>query len=183
MSKLDKIQESLRQTELVLEESSNSDTKEKLINGHVDVALVIGRVAAANYIEEEIASRSMCAVVPQGHRLYERESIKVADLKDEALICLNEKYQSYLNLIDSCEREGFYPNIKIKTMEAAMIYEFVAEGVGIGIDVDIHSKASISDRVRLIPIEDAIKWTVYVAYRKEAEGNKYLQSFLKELKR
>lgn len=125
---------------LVLEEGSNPDIKEKLINGQVDVALVIGRVAATGFIEEEIDSKSMCAVVPKGHSFFERESLKIADLKGQPLISLNEKYQSYANLLDSCEREGFYPDVRIKTMEAAMIYEFVREGLGIGIDVDIHNK-------------------------------------------
>ncbi len=44
----------------------------------------------------------------------------------------------------------FHPDIKIKTMEAAMIYEFVKEGLGIGIDVDIHNRESLYKDIRLI---------------------------------
>ena len=59
-----------------------------------------------------------------------------------------------------------------------MIYEFVAEGLGIGIDVDIHNKKSISDDIKLIPIEDAINWNVYVAYEKTKAGDKHVKAFL-----
>ncbi|SDB34062.1 DNA-binding transcriptional regulator, LysR family [Pseudobutyrivibrio sp. YE44] len=181
MKKIEQYQKFLGRTELVLEEGSNPDIKEKLINGQFDVALVIGRVAATGFIEQEIDSKSMCAVVSDGHKFFARESLSISDLKDEALISLNEKYQSYANLINSCEREGFYPDVRIKTMEAAMIYEFVREGLGIGIDVDIHNKEAISKDIKLIPIEDGISWNVYIAYEKSKEDDKKLQQFVKIL--
>ncbi|WP_170830859.1 LysR substrate-binding domain-containing protein [Pseudobutyrivibrio sp. ACV-2] len=80
-------------------------------------------------------------------------------------------------MLNSCEREGFYPDVRIKTMEAAMIYEFVREGLGIGIDVDIHNKEVFSKDIKLIPIEDGISWNVYVAYEKSKEDDKKLQQF------
>jgi len=176
--KVEQFQEKLSNTKLVLEEGPNDEIKNALIMGKLDIALVIGRIAGSDFIEEELASKTMCAIVPKNHPLYSRSSIKIADLKAEQLICLNEKYQSYRNLASSCEREGFYPNIRIKTMEASMIYEFVAEGLGLGIDVDIHNKKSISDDIKLIPIEDAINWNVYVAYEKTKAGDKHVKAFL-----
>ncbi len=176
--KVEKFQEKLSNTKLVLEEGPNDEIKDALIMGKLDVALVIGRIAGFDFVEEELASKTMCAVVPKNHPLYSRSSIKIADLKAEQVICLNKKYQSYRNLVSSCEREGFYPNIRIKTMEASMIYEFVAEGLGIGIDVDIHNKKSISSDINLIPIEDAINWNVYVAYEKSKADDKHVKAFL-----
>jgi DNA-binding transcriptional LysR family regulator len=65
-------------------------------------------------------------------------------------------------------------------MEASMIYEFVKQGLGIGIDVDIHSMESIGKDVKLIPIEDSINWNVYVAYPASNES-KTLRQFLETL--
>ncbi|MDC7280725.1 LysR family transcriptional regulator [Butyrivibrio fibrisolvens] len=178
MKKMDQFQDAAKGTDIVWEEASNQDVKNKLIKGQLDVALVIGRVAAVGFIEEEVSSKIMCAVVPKGHKLYSRKTIKIKDLKDEQLISLNEKYQSYTNLINSCEHEGFFPTIRAKTMEAAMIYEFVEEGLGIGIDVDIHSKNSLSKNVKLIPITDSIPWAVYVAYSKENQQSSMVRKFL-----
>ena len=59
-----------------------------------------------------------------------------------------------------------------------MIYEFVNEGLGIGIDVDIHSKKAISSEVNLIPIEDAIPWSVYVVYNNNKLDDIHMKSFL-----
>ena len=179
MKKMEQFQSFAAETDVVWEEASNQDIKNKLMNGKLDVALFIGRVASSDFVELEMASKTMCAVVPKNHGFFERESICIKDLKDQQLICLNEKYQSYSNLLAACEREGFFPNIKAKTMEAAMIYEFVEEGVGIGIDVDIHSKKKISSDVRLIPINDGIPWVVYLAHRKERKNDKLIEEFMK----
>ena len=181
--KIEQFQERLSNTKLILEEGPNDEIKSALTMGKVDVALVIGRTPGADFVEDELASKTMCAVVPKGHPLYSMTSLKIADLKDEQIICLNEKYQSYRNLLNSCEREGFYPNIRIKTMEASMIYEFVAEGLGIGIDVDIHHKErAISPDINLIPIEDAIPWSVYVVYRDSKTEDEQVQAFLEMIR-
>ena len=67
-------------------------------------------------------------------------------------------------------------------MEAAMIYEFVVEGLGIGIDVDIHSKNSISDNVKLIPIENGVPWIVYMVYKEDKATSPYIKQFLDTIK-
>jgi len=178
---IDKIQEDLENVELSIEESSNLDVKLKLAKNQIDLGLVIGRVAADDLIEKELETKTMCAVVPKNHKFFNRESLQIKDLKDEQLISLNEKYQAYSNLLNSCEREGFFPHIRIKTMEAAMIYEFVKEGVGIGIDVDIHNKVSYKEDLKLIPITDAIAWTVYLVYKKDKKKDECLVRIEKEL--
>ena len=178
VKKMEQFQELSPGFDIIWEESSNQDVKDKLVKGQLDIALVIGRVAAADFVEYEVSSKTMCAVVPKGHRLYDKDSIIIKELKDEQLISLNEKYQSYTNLVNTCEREGFYPNIRAKTMEAAMIYEFVEEGAGIGIDVDIHGKSILSQNVKLIPIIDGIPWAVYLVYNEKVKNSELIKSFI-----
>ncbi len=178
MKKMEAFQAAFTGNDIIWDEGSNQDVKDRLVKGQLDIALVIGRVAATDFVEKEVSSKQMCAIIPSNHPLYDKDSIQIRDLKDEQLITLNEKYQSYTNLLNTCEREGFYPNIRAKTMEAAMIYEFVSEGLGIGIDVDIHSKDSLSDRFKLIPIADGIPWSVYVAYNNNNQNNPLIKYFL-----
>ncbi len=178
MKKMEAFQAAFTGNDIIWDEGSNQDVKDRLVKGQLDIALVIGRVAATDFVEKEVSSKQMCAIVPSNHPLYDKDSIQIRDLKDEQLITLNEKYQSYTNLLNTCEREGFYPNIRAKTMEAAMIYEFVSEGLGIGIDVDIHGKDSLSDRFKLIPIADGIPWSVYVAYNNNNQNNPLIKCFL-----
>lgn len=178
MNEVEALQASVENFEISMEEGYNQDIKTKLINGELDVALVIGRLAAADVVEQEIDTKIMCALVPRNHRLFEQSSISIKDLENEQLICLNERYQSYSNLVAACERQGFFPKIRIKTMEAAMIYEFVEDGLGIGIDVDIHKKDFISKDIKLIPIKDGVPWSVYIIYKKNSKNEQLIKRFI-----
>lgn len=181
LDKMDFFQDKYSNYELIWEEGQNPDIKQKLIAGDLDVALVIGRLAASDYVEQEINSRDLCAVVPKGHDYYNRDKLEINDLKEKNIIILNEKYQSYHNFVQSCEHAGFYPNIKIKTMEAAMIYEFVENGLGIGIDVNIHKGGNINKDIKLIPIVDAIPWAIYVAFNKKNKDSAIIKEFIKKI--
>lgn len=160
------------------EEDSNSSIKEKLIARQLDVAFVVGRMPAKDMVEKELFSKNVCAVVYKGHRLFERESIAVSELKDEPIITLNENYQIYFNLLASCENEGFVPNIRVKTMDSTMIYELVGDKLGIGIDLDFHSREIRNEDIRLIPIEGFVPWKGYVAYSKEKQLDSAVLKFL-----
>lgn len=166
------------QMELSWEEGTNVSIKDKLISGKLDIAFVVGRIPAKNMVEHEILSRGVCAIVYKGHPFYEKASINVADLKGQQIITLNENYQLHSNLLHSCENEGFYPLIRIKTMEANMIYQFVAEKLGVGIDADIHGRDTLPRGIRLIPVEGFIPWTGYVEYSKDRETNTDIQEFI-----
>ena len=163
------------------EEGVNSLIKEKLLKGQLDVAFIIGRMPSKDMVERELFSREVCAIVKRGHPFFESSSISVADLKGQQLITLNENYQLYSNLMSSCEKEGFYPQIRIKTMESSMIYRFVRDDLGIGIDADIHDDIMIDSDIRLIHIEGFIPWTGYLAYSKTKEGDACFQQFLERV--
>ena len=165
--------------EISWEEGINSNIKEKLMNKQLDIGFVIGRMPTKDMVEREIFSKKVCAIVNKDNPLYKKDAILVKDLKGEQLITLNENYQLYSNLLASCEREGFYPNVRIKTMESSMIYQLASDRLGLGIDADIHGKEFVKEGLRLIPIEDFIPWTGYLVYGREKEKDEVLQQFLK----
>lgn len=182
MKRLENLRKSLGSTHMVLEEGSNPDIKEKIINGQFDVALVIGRIAAKGFVEKELAIKKMCAIIPKGHKLFDKDIIRIEELKEEKLITLNEQYQSFSNLVKSCERQSFYPNIRVKTMEASMIYEFVREGLGVGISVDINDRYNTSEDYKVVPIENGIPWVVYIVYSKDKVHDPYIKMFVDAIK-
>ena len=64
-----------------------------------------------------------------------------------------------------------------------MIYEFVREGIGIGIDVYIHNREGLFENVKLIPIKDAIPWSVYLVYKVEKRKDECLIKVEKAIKK
>lgn len=95
-------------------------------------------------------------MIYQGHPLYEKERICIADLKNEPLISLNNKYQCYTHLIRQCHDHHFEPNIIVKTIDSSLIYRLCAERTGIGIDVNIHPIDKLYPNLKYVPIEDTL---------------------------
>lgn len=149
------------------EEDNNQGIISKVEKGELDLAFVIG-----DQIPEELERVPMYSAFPQaivyeGHPFREREEIGICDLKEEPLITLNEKFHTYHELIRRCHDFGFSPNIIARTMESPLIYRFVKEKHGIGVDVDIHSGYADSLGLRRIPIAEAFSWRIQMIYKKE----------------
>ena len=108
----------------------------------------------------------MEAVVYPGHPLYDRDSLSLEDLKGEPLLCLNEHFSIYHNVVERCGDFGFTPHFAVKTMESSLIYQFCQEGRGIGIDAAIHP---VEAPLRQIPLRETSPWQVSLCAPKRAE--------------
>lgn len=153
------------------EEDNNQSIIDKVIKNDLDIAFMIG-----NHIPTDLKSFHMYSAAPQavvydGHPFYKQEHIQIDDLKEEPLITLNEKFYTYHELIRRCHDYGFSPNIVAKTMESPLIYRFVREKHGIGIDVDIHSNQTFSTGLRQIPIQEAFSWNIQMIYKEEKKDS------------
>lgn len=155
---------------ILWEEETNEEVKIKIQKGEIDLAFIIGHSSNPNLVEEELFSTKMHAVVYDGHRLYEKKKISVADLEREPLITLNDRYQCYYSLVQRCNDFGFMPDIVVKAVESSLIYRLCEEKTGIGIDVNIHRIQEKHPRLRYIEIEDTIPWKIYMVYNKKDEN-------------
>ena len=121
----------------------------------------------------------MVALVYPGHPFYERDSLSIEDLKEQPLITLNQKYDSYHNLIQRCSDFGFSPTIAIRTMESPLIYRFCREKSGIGIDADIHQSDHLLGDLHAIPLRDAIPWKVSLICRENDSASPVVASLIR----
>ena len=153
------------ETSVSWDEDINVNIKEGILSGKYDAAVIIGRMASADICHLPLLHKTYSAVVCAKHPFYDRQTLSMEDLKDEPLIIMNERYQSYYNIIQRCEDFGFLPNIRFKTMESSVIYRLAADGLGMGLDVDIHDRRMYQQSVRLIPVTDSMPWSVQLVCR------------------
>lgn len=149
------------------EEGNTAEILEKIEHGMLNLGFVIGNQCPDHMEMKEIFSINPDVIVYQGHPFYDREEVSVRELKDEKLITLNEKFYSYHSIISRCQDCGFVPDIVAKTMESQLIYRFVKEKNGIGVDVNIHYDDMKMEGLKRVPLTDAFLWKVYAVYRKE----------------
>lgn len=162
---------------ICLEEGLNDEIREKIIGSEIDVGFVVGKTGHVDVIEKKIMTKQLSVLIYEGHRLYEKEPISIEDLENEALITLNEKFNSYHTLHHVCHDHGFVPNIVVKTMESRMIQKQCKKKVGLGIDVKFESSDYNMDGIRVASVKEAISWDVYMLYKKENQNYPNIQKF------
>lgn len=154
------------------EEASNDEIIEKIKEEKLKFGFVIGNQNVENLKWQEIFCMKPDVIVYPGHPFYEKKSVKVEELRGEKLITLNEKFYSYHCLVGRCEDCGFDANIVAKTMESHLIYRFVRENNGIGIDVNIHRDDILMGNLKRIPLENAFLWKIHVVYKQKKRDKK-----------
>ena len=160
-------------------EGANNDIKDLITSGGCDAAFVIGRIPSDSLFQKILLKKHYSAVVYEGHPFYDRESLSIEDLKGEQLITLNENYQSFYNITERCRDFGFVPDIRIKTMESSLIYKYVAEKLGIGVDIDIHDHRMFNLPVRLIELKDSIPWSICFVCPEENKEHPVVKELIK----
>ena len=178
LQKLNQLSQEFPDLSIQWEELINKEVLEKVVNGSLDAGFVIGTIPQIDLFSVPVFSCHMIALVYPGHPFYERDSLSIEDLKEQPLITLNQKYDSYHNLIQRCSDFGFSPAIAISTMESPLIYRFCREKSGIGIDADIHQSDHLLGDLHAIPLRDAIPWKVSMICRENDSSSSVVASLI-----
>lgn len=118
---------------IIIHELPPQEQLEQLIAKRVDICFA--RFAPE---EREVRVRRAWAenaglVVPPGHRLAQRKSIRIAALKDEEFVFYRLPDSSFATQLHAiCVKQGFAPHIVQEVVEAHSVISLVAAGLGIG---------------------------------------------------
>lgn len=157
--------------EITLEENRTGVLMESLRQGHLDAAFVrlpIGDDTDIHFTL--IATEPMVVVVPKGHALDSRRSLRLEELRDAPFILYPRASGTGLpEMVKSaCEARGFTPQVVQHTPQVSSTINLVASGLGISI-VPSCMRRSRSDDVRYIPLRGAdLVASLGLAYRKGA---------------
>lgn len=162
---------------ICLEEGLNDEIREKIIGSELDVGFVVGKTDHPRVIEKRIMTKQLSVLIYEGHSLYEKDPVSIADLENEPLITLNEKFNSYHTLQQVCQEHGFKPNIVVKTMESRMIQKQCKKKVGLGIDVDFESSDYNLEGVHVASLQEQVSWDIYMLCKKENQNYPNIRKF------
>lgn len=123
-----------------------------LQRGEVDFCLSSPPVRGEDIECEIVYQDPIVVAVPAGHRLANRESVSLIELKDEWFVGVKRGYGTR-DLIDSvCESAGFAPNYLYEGDEPARLGALVEAGIGLAFMPSTAKYAR--DQIRYIPIEN-----------------------------
>lgn len=105
--------------------------KEKLENREIDFAVSISPIETINIKWEPLMTERFAALVPSGHRLAGRKTVRLEELKDERFIINNGSDDISRRIHFFCERAGFVPNVYFEGEQSALLDALVRSGLGV----------------------------------------------------
>lgn len=106
-----------------------------LLAGTIDLALLRPPVLERGVATETVRQDRLLAALPADHRLANRKSLTVADLRDEDFVAHAGGGQSVMGsvLTAACADAGFVPRVRHQVGETSTLVTLVAAGLGVAI--------------------------------------------------
>ncbi|WP_040978444.1 LysR family transcriptional regulator [Oceanobacillus jeddahense] len=153
---------------LEVRQLTTSDQIKSLLEGEIDVGILVPPVEEENISTLSIREELFVACVPGNHRLANNDSpVDIKEFKHDPIIMTPEKsgkgyYHSVINL---CRNAGFYPNIEQTAQEQQTIVSLVASELGVAF-VPQSTKRVVHENVKYLPLLQEHKKVTALAWHK-----------------
>jgi DNA-binding transcriptional LysR family regulator len=164
------------QIDLQMVEYSAKQLALKVEEGEIDLGITVQPVAS-DFETIPLLSEEIVVLVDSEHKLVERESVRLSDLKDESFILLTEDYALHDVVQQACMEVGFQPTVAYKSSLWDLIGEMVTTKLGISLIPRSMVSRFNHRNVHAISISDPlIQWELVLIYKR----NKYLSFATRE---
>lgn len=129
--------------------------KRMLEAGEIDLCMMTVPIEGPDLEWMPLRKEEIYVVVPENHRLAGRQSVSLAELKDEAFVGMRQGYWFRTMTDEMCERiAGFRPNLIIEVEEADAVVVLLRKGLGISFIPELAWKKRTAFLPHLLKIED-----------------------------
>lgn len=125
------IRKGLPRLELRLYEYQTGPMLEKLHAGELDVGILALPVELAGLESRELYREAFTVALPERHRLAAHASVRVADLKGETLLLLEEGHCLRDQALEVCSRAGVKDQQDFRATSLETLRQMVATGAGV----------------------------------------------------
>ena len=126
-----KLRKQLPRLELMLYEYQTDPMLAKLHSGEIDVGILALPVALDGLESYELYEEPFTVAMPADHRLASRSTIKVADLRDETLLLLEDGHCLRDQALEICASTGVHEKQDFRATSLETLRQMVAAGLGI----------------------------------------------------
>ncbi|WP_206832384.1 LysR family transcriptional regulator [Alicyclobacillus fructus] len=110
---------------------SAEEMTRQIVRGEADFCISGARMAGDEIAWEPLVVEEVYLIVPAGHPLAARTSVRLSELRDEPFICVNQGHE-FRELTDGfCRAAGFEPKVHFSGDEADVIADLVRQGLGV----------------------------------------------------
>lgn len=130
-------------------EHSDYELDNVLLTGGVDVALCVMPVDEGRIAIHHVHRENTFYMVGENHPLASRDTLDLAELKDEVFMGFGVKNKGHAVFIERCRKAGFDPHFGIMSQDMNMIMDLCRSGLGIGFYVGDPNRKI--DGIKIIP--------------------------------
>lgn len=134
---------------------------QNVLDGTLDLAIARWSVEQAGLESRVIAREDFILAVPEGHRFAQRESVSMAECRDEHFVALPAASRSTVRdtFFRAAYNAEFSPKIAQTAKDSWTLMALVGAGIGINFTVDSAFNGTKYPRVRKIRLQDDIEQT------------------------
>lgn len=120
---------------LDLEYNPSAKQRSALLEGRLDVGLLIGEFQSPKVSNVLLEQNDYVALLPDGHHLARTDKLKLSDLAEEPFVLGTEDaFSTFRRLfLPLCHAAGFFPTIVQQASSTNGIFGMVAAGVGVSV--------------------------------------------------
>ena len=162
----------------MIEDGANR-INQRIENGTVDLAVTLKTEQISAFSSCHFSTQRNVVLLHKSHPLAHRETLTVADLKDDAFAIFNSDFILHRQIMSACRSAGFRPKIALLSSQ----WDFMAELVSRNRAVSILPKPMMdrhpNPNIRCIPLTDSMKyWDISLAWHPQKYMPKACRTFL-----
>ncbi len=165
----DQLKGMLRRRELDLAFIREWDGDESLDSGDEEFATTF-------YTEDRLA-----AVLPAGHPLAIRSSVRLSELANEEFLLLPKGTVMNALIMDACAVEGFVPEVRYRGARAENILDLVSRGMGVSLLMRTPASYLARADVSIVDLDQPITTAIKLYRLREREPSAEVRAFLEYL--
>lgn len=171
--------------EITLDEGEPYELFPRVESGDLDVALgfeydLVPRVWGPKVQVTGVQVEELHVIAHRKHRLAGRESVDLAELRNERWVAHRKETAASVCLAAFCGKEGFVPNIAFRTNNLGTVRGIVASGLGVAM---ISELAHIDhDTIAALPVTQRRPRRQIVAATRQGHSNPLADAFVKAVR-
>jgi DNA-binding transcriptional LysR family regulator len=166
--------------ELTVREESSEDLAEMIRDDELDLAFlsVTERVESHGLALHQLLLEELVVLLPPGHRLAGRRSVRMADLRDEEFVSYRPGARLRELLYSAARYAGYEPQVKLELNESQRIRRLVGRGMGVAILPRSDAAGSGAEIVHVALRDPPLSRDITLAWRQERRHPPAVTEFL-----
>ncbi|MET3291918.1 LysR family transcriptional regulator [Brevibacillus fluminis] len=154
--------------EMQMVEHKAKQLQHQVEQGELDVAVTVHPVDEALFETVPLLSEELVAIADNEHWLVERESVRLAELKNESFILFSEEFVLHDVVRQACAQAGFEPKVAYVSQLWDLVGEMVATQLGIALVPRSMVRRLNQRSIQAVTIsEPHIDWKLVLIYRRD----------------